>query len=122
MIQLFGKKLNVTTSRKGIAVLLTFWLNLALLPCAMAMEVPDEAHDCCPPTIELQPSDCCDLGDIALDSRDDGVESPDEPGFVTIDKSWLSLNTITAIQWSEKPPDPVYHSPPRHKIFCVYLD
>lgn len=122
MIQLFGKFRRAGASRRGIAVLLAFWLNLALLPCAMAMEVPAEGHDCCPPTIELQPSDCCELGDVALESRDGSVDTPDDPGFAPIERPWLSLSTRTTPRWSEKPPDPGYHSRPLHKLFCVYLD
>ena len=103
-------------------MLLALWLNLALLPCAMAMEMLAEGHDCCPPTIELQQSDCCELGVVALDSRDDGFETQDDLGFATIDKPWLSLNTLTTAYRSEYPPDPGYPSPPLHKLFCVYLD
>ena len=121
MIQRFGNLFSMSGSRKGVAVLFAFWLNLALLPCAMAMEVPDEGHDCCPPTIELQQSDCCELGDVALDSRDGSVDTPDDLGFAAFDKPWQSLNTVTTRRWSEKPPDPAYRSPPLHKLFCVYL-
>jgi hypothetical protein len=121
MIQLFGKFRRAGASRRGTAVLVAIWLNLALLPCAMAMEVPDEGHDCCPPTIELQSSDCCELGDVTLDGRDGSVDTPDDLGFAAIEKPWLSLNTLTTPRWSEKPPDPGYHSPPLHKLFCVYL-
>lgn len=37
MIQQFGQRFYGRLTRKGIAVLLAFWLNLALLPCALAM-------------------------------------------------------------------------------------
>lgn len=121
MIQLFGKHFNLTFSRKGGAVLLAFWLNLALLPCAMAMEVPDEGHDCCPPTIELQQADCCDLDDITLDKRDADFEDSGEVLVATTDSAWPSLQTLSLNWQAAKPPDPGNHSPPLHKLFCVYL-
>lgn len=37
MIQQFGQRFYGRLTRKGIAVLLAFWLNLALLLCALAM-------------------------------------------------------------------------------------
>lgn len=50
--------------------MLLLCLNLAFLPCAMALEVAEEPHDCCPPTIELQQSECCELDDLTVDQRE----------------------------------------------------
>jgi len=122
MIQLFGKFRRAGASRRGIAVLLALWLNLALLPCAMAIEVVDEGHDCCPPSIELQPSDCCELAAATLDHRDGKVETPDPIFVLATDNTWPSLNTPIEVPPFARPPDPGNHSPPLHKLFCVYLD
>jgi hypothetical protein len=37
MIQLFGQSRDGQVTQKGVLLLLTFWLNLVLLPCAMAV-------------------------------------------------------------------------------------
>ena len=121
MIQRFAKCFNVAPSRRGIAVLLAFWLNLALLPCAMALEVPDEGHDCCPPTIEMQQVDCCDLDDVTLDKRDGKFEGSDDVPVTMTDSAWPSLQTLSSNWQAVKPPDPGNHSPPLHELFCVYL-
>jgi hypothetical protein len=111
----------VLPSRRGIAVLLVFWLNLALLPCAMALQVPDQGHDCCPATIEMQQVDCCDLDDVTLDKRDGEFEGSDEVLVATTISTWPSLPSVASSWQAKKPPDPGNHSPPLHKLFCVYL-
>ena len=103
-------------------MLLAFWLNLALLPCAMALEAPDLGHDCCPQTIEIQQADCCDLDAVTLDKRDGTFEAADEVLVATIDSGWPSLRSVVPGWQAKKPPDPGNHSPPLHKLFCVYLD
>ena len=57
-------------ARKGIAFALAFWLNFALLPCAIALQTSLPDHDCCPPTLELAAEDCCELDDYSIDHRD----------------------------------------------------
>ena len=51
------------------AVLLALVLNMAILPCAMAVEAAEEAHDCCPPEIRLDASECCVIDDATLDAH-----------------------------------------------------
>lgn len=121
MIRHFRQASANLGSRRWLAVLTVFWLNLALLPCAMAIEVAAEGHDCCPPSIELQPSDCCELAAVTLDHRDNKVESPDSTFVPAADNSWPSLNTFSNVPQVANPPDPGNHSPPLHKLFCVYL-
>ena len=67
--------------RRAAAVLLAAFLNLALLPCSMAFDVVEESHDCCPPEIELNASDCCEVGDANIDTRGGSFE-PDAGGVV----------------------------------------
>jgi hypothetical protein len=122
MIQRFSKCFDVVPSRKGITVLLVFWLNLVLLPCAMALDTPDQAHDCCPFTIEMQQAECCDSGAVTLDKRDGKFEDSDEMLVATTDSAWVSLQSVGSSWQAKTPPDLSNHSPPLHKLFCVYLE
>ena len=122
MIQQFRQKRDGRFSRKGLAVLLTFWLNLAFLPCAMAIETAQDGHDCCPPSVELQQIECCELDFATVDKRGGKVESYDDLVVVTTVVSWPSLHTTGIAQSEIRPPDPADYSPPLHKLFCVYLD
>jgi len=122
MIQLFGLRRDKRVTRKGVALLLTFWLNLVLLPCAMAVEAPEDGHDCCPPTIELQQTQCCEADAAASDIRGGKFESQDDLTVISTAANWPSLQTAKRSLPEVRPPDPVYSSPPLHKLFCVYLD
>ena len=122
MIQQFGQGSGGRITRKGISVLLVFWLNLALLPCAMAMDAPEKEHDCCPPSIELQPSDCCELDAAASDKRGAKFEDSDDLVAISTVVNQPSPRTDRIFRHEARPPDPAYSSPPLHKLFCVYLD
>jgi hypothetical protein len=122
MIQLFGLKRDKRVTRRGVALLLTFWLNLVLLPCAMAVEVPEDGHDCCPPGVELQQIDCCELDLATADKRGGKFESYDDLVIVSTVVPWPSLYRANISENEMRPPDPADYSPPLHKIFCVYLD
>ena len=122
MIQQFRRRRDGRFSRKGFAVLLTFWLNLALLPCAMAIETAQNGHDCCPPTVELQQIDCCELDAATADKRGGKFESYDDLVVITTVVTWPSSHTADISLNEIRPPDPTDYSPPLHKLFCVYLD
>jgi hypothetical protein len=122
MIRQFRQRPDGRPSRKGLAVLFAFWLNLALLPCAMAFETPTDGHDCCPPTVELQQIDCCELDSATADKRGGKFESYDDLVVVSTAFTWASLQTAGISDIESRPPDPADYSPPRHKLFCVYLD
>jgi hypothetical protein len=113
-------------------------LNLAMTPCAMAFEVADDCPHC-PPAAEQQmahhghdaavetdcgsaQSDCCDLEAAVVDQRVGKFENQDDLSVVAIPVAWPSLNTLSIAQSEARPPDPGNHSPPLHKLFCVYLD
>ena len=122
MTRLFEHRGGRRFSRRGLAVLFTFWLNLALLPCAMAIETDQDGHDCCPPTVELQQIDCCELDSATSDKRGGKFESYDDLFVVSTVAPWPSLYRADISENEMRPPDPTDYSAPLHKIFCVYLD
>jgi hypothetical protein len=122
MIRQIEQRRGRRHSRKGLAVLFTFWLNLALLPCAMAIEIVEDGHDCCPPTVELQQIDCCELDSATSDKRGGKFESYDDLFVVSTAVPGPSLYKADISENEIRPPDPVDYSPPLHKIYCVYLD
>ena len=108
---------------------------MAVLPCAMAFETAD--HDCphCPPADEhaahhghgkaeveasCDDSPCCDAGEATLETRTT-KHSPDNVAAT------LSVNAEPPSRAARyvavvDPPDPPGAFPPRHVLFCVYLD
>jgi len=125
--------------RRMFSLLVICGLNLAMTPCAMAFEVADDCPHC-PPAAEQQvahhghdaaveadcgsmQSDCCDLEAAAVDQRVGKFENQDDVSVVALPVAWPSLHTVSIAQPNTRPPpDPVNHSPPLHKLFCVYLD
>jgi len=122
MFRLIGQKRDGRVTRKGLAVLFTFWLNLVLIPCAMAIEIAEDGHDCCPPSVELQQIDCCELDSATADKRGGKLEKYDDLLIVSTVDSWPSLYRENVSRNEIQPPDPADYSPPLHKLFCVYLD
>ena len=110
--------------RRAVALLLAVLLNLAIVPCTMAIEVEEEAHDCCPPELKYEPAECCELDDVSMDSRSAFQESD-----VTPDLDYAAAGTPTAVATfspaiflaSSDPPDPPCGSVALHKQHCVYL-
>jgi len=99
--------------------MLAFWLNLALLPCAVAFEAMESDHDCCPPTIELQAPDCCELEAVAIDQRD-----IDDFGIAIVgpQKQRSQLPSVrSTVRHVFRPPDPGAAPPRIHVLNCVYL-
>lgn len=124
--------------RRMLSVLVICWLNLAMTPCATAFEIADDCPHC-PPAAEQQmthhghdaaveadcgsmQSDCCDLEAAAVDLRVGKFENQDDVSVVALPVAWPSLHTVSIAQPEARPPDPGNHSPPLHKLFCVYLD
>lgn len=129
-------------------MLLVFCLNLAVLPCAMALGLDD--HDCphCPPAEdhsmaghhahkashepESTESDCatpaascCDVAATGIDTRASQPKLKSEGGEQTVAGPFSQLDlpaTVDAFAASADPPDPPGATVPRHVLFCVYLD
>ena len=124
MIQRFVSSGTALGQRRVGACLLAVRLNLALVPCTMALEVVEQGHDCCPPELQLDASECCELDDASVDART-GLFEPDdqpEPGSLSSNAFADALNngqyrhTIGV-----DPPDLPGISPPLYKLNCVYL-
>lgn len=113
--------------RRGVAaLLLAVFLNLALVPCTMAfevVEVVEDGHDCCPPELDLEALECCELDDVSLDVRVASKFDADEvealPPLTFVESSSLARSTGWA---ALKPPDPPDLSPDLNALFCVYLN
>jgi hypothetical protein len=124
MIQGLAKKLAVPASRRVYAVLIAALLNLALVPCAMALEVIEEGHDCCPAEVNLELPECCELDDVSVDKRDGLLELWDAPDTDDVAPDplhdFVSLAPERSYSASD-PPDPPGRAEARHKLFCIYL-
>jgi hypothetical protein len=124
MIQAFVQRCQAGSSRRASALLLAVLLNLALVPCGMALEVAEEGHDCCPPELNLEPQECCVLDDVGTDSRagslkQDSSSDCDELASApsVIAETSASRHTIAVVD----PPDPPRPATALHKLHCVYL-
>jgi hypothetical protein len=111
--------------RRTAAILLAVCLNLALVPCTMALEVVEEGHDCCPPELRLDPSECCEVDDASVDARS-GLLKLDDNGDVD-DESAPAYGSLAAAPMgfhfaTTGPPEPPPRSVALHKLNCVYLD
>ena len=122
MIQRIAQDLGFAASRRVLAGLLAVFLNLALMPCTMAIEVVEEEHDCCPPELKLETPECCEVGDINVDARG-GVEPDDFPDF-----EFAGAPSDTSDPVAAPPrymvvdsPDPPGAPNSLHKLFCIYL-
>jgi len=126
-----------------MGLLAIVWLNMAILPCAMAFQ-GDEDCPHCPPAedhamathhehgeVSAKPScataqpDCCDALAASVDVRGSALAfkpasdvvfiSATLPAAVPISVSGLRHGALD-------PPGIVGSSPPLHVLFCVYLD
>ena len=122
MIQVFAKSRQFAATRSAAALLLAFVLNMALVPCAMAIEVVAEEHDCCPPELRLEPVDCCEVDDGSIQSRGKSSEF-DEDGELSSASDHASLLPVLSGRHAPvvHPPDPPDTRPDLNALFCVYL-
>ncbi len=110
--------------RRVYAVLLAVFVNLALLPCATALEVVEEVHDCCPPELNLESSECCEVDDATVDKRKGMLkpwDSPDSDDLATDALGMLVAPAPARRLSAADPPDPPPNAQPLHKLFCIYL-
>jgi len=125
----------------GLAAVL--WLNMAVLPCAMAFE-SDEPCPHCPPAEEHQmashhghgegdvvptcataQSECCDLAAASIDTRGNKLQLKSASDIVLIAAPLtpvLPAQASVQRQVASDPPDISGSSPPLHVLYCVYLD
>ena len=124
MIQGFASAHTARGPRRGAALLLAVLLNLALVPCTMALEVAEEAHhghDCCPPELQLDPSECCEIGAASVSTRGDQLTPDndlDEAAPAAVPPVASVARKYTASADPPDPPEPVHAL---HKLNCVYL-
>ena len=110
--------------RRAAAILLAVLLNLALVPCTMALAVVEEGHDCCPPKLELEPSECCKLDDVGVDTRDSTIKlDQDRDTYAMLPASYVDMSgaALRHCHALADPPDPPARSVALHKLVCVYL-
>ena len=128
------------TITKG-ALLAIVWLNMAVMPCAMAFETAD--HDCphCPPaedhsmaghhghTESASPcatmqSDCCEIAAAAVETRTDKSRFGQTPDVGPLSRCVIETAHAQYPRYapSADPPDPPGAFPRIHVLNCVYLD
>lgn len=124
MIERFAQRWARLGRRRVSALLLMVSLNLAILPCAMALEAAEPVHDCCPPEIQLEASECCALDDVNVDARTGTLKPYDSPEFAALpaiaprhDRDPTFAEYVPVVE----PPGPPGNPPPLHKLYCVYL-
>ena len=125
------------------ALLAVMVMNLVILPCAMAfgLEDPDCPH--CPPAEQHEmavhhghdesasapcaeaQSTCCEVAAASVDSRGGKLKVRDTADFDALPATDVAMQPVHVAPHCEpalRPPDPPGAFPPRHKLFCVYLD
>ena len=146
MSQLFSiRQCQQSRGRRALGLFVAVWLNLALQPCAMALEADDD-HDCphCPPAQVHEHgdmhgnmdnkmpcadglSDCAIVEDLNHDGRSGQFQLKDAPVDIPVAIAPHELAEPFRQVATERPP-PRYASvhagapPPLHVLYCVYLD
>lgn len=127
---------------KGLLALVLF--NLALTPCALAIDAGQGDCPHCPPAEQAAMSmhdghhdrtaapdcatvqaECCDLSAVSVGSRSGAVEPkdlPDRDAAPAPAPAGIPVGQGTAAAVVADAPDPPDERRPRHKLFCVYLD
>ncbi len=131
--------------RRALGLFAAVWLNLALAPCAMAVEADDD-HDCphCPPSemqghhemhggMQAEAPCASDLSDCGLDdefshdARGGQIQLKDtkyDLPTVAV-HSGFGVNELAPVQQRAPPPSetgPPPVGPPVYLLNCVFLD
>lgn len=125
MFRMIAQHSRFTTQRRGAAALLALILNVTLLPCAMAIEAAEEAHDCCPSEIQLDASECCVADDATLDARGARLWLDDDSGAeVLVAPAFTSAPALRIVRSpvATGPPDPLVRKVAAHKLNCAYIE
>jgi len=128
--------------RNVLGLLAMVWLNMAVLPCAMAFETSEICPHCPPadehqvashhghgkaeakPSCATAQSECCDLEEASVDARGGKLEfkPASEVVFVTAPAiAKVPTSTSGLVGCASDPPDISGSSPPLHILFCIYL-
>ncbi len=138
---------RATTLRRSVLGLLgVLWLNMAVLPCAMAFQGDDDCPHCPPaeqhekdhkmaahhghdqadvdPSCATEQTECCDAIEASVDARGGKLDykPASDTVFVTAPLPDHSSRHLAAM-WhaAADPPDIVGSSPPFRVLYCVYL-
>lgn len=124
MIQGFTRFSARLAPRRAAAVLLAVFLNLAIVPCTMALEVVEDGHDCCPPELRLDPSECCQIDVGSTDARTGVIKLDlDDAELVAAPAYEDFVQPIVRRGYDvDDPPDPPGVGPDLNALFCVYLN
>jgi len=129
--------------RRALGLLTIVWLNMVILPCAMAFQGGELCPHCPPadehemsahhghsdmqsqPSGAMAESGCCDQQDASVDAR--GAKPQPKPAsevvFVTAPAvPRLPVRAPAQRHCVADPPGTSGVSPPLHVLFCVYLD
>jgi len=128
--------------RKVLGLLSVLWLNMAVLPCAMAFESDEPCPHCPPaedhqmashhghgkvnvtPSCETAQSECCDLAAASIDTRGSNFQIKSTSDVVFIAPpvtAVLPARASVRRHVASDPPDIAGTSPPLHVLYCAYL-
>ena len=136
------EKRSQPRNRRVLGLIAAVWLNLAVQPCAMALE---QEHDCphCPPAHEHEMEmhhgshepqaespcasmqvQCGEVDEFSVDGRSKlkAKDLVDPTAILSHEYTELADRTPWKIQGSTDPPNCAFGSPPLHVLHCVYLD
>jgi len=125
MTHVFRQSRAKRAPRRLFGVLIVCWLNLTLLPCAIAFESDEHCVHMAAeqrPDCDMVSAECCDLADAVVDGRSGKFEfSADDLFAHALAPSWPALQLqVTSID-DGRPPDRGRRFTPRHVLHCVYL-
>lgn len=133
----------ITARSRGMCALVSLiWLNLAMLPCAMALQQETICPDCptdheqkmpahhehgdsdLVPDCNTANSECCDFGEFTIDDRTQKSGKSDSEQIALVsDLASVNLSRhVSTTAFPTGPPDPTSGTKRLHAIFCVYLD
>lgn len=129
--------------RRVLGLLTVLWLNMAVLPCAMAFESAETCPHCPPadehdmashhghdepkaePACATMQVECCDISEASIDSRGGKLQAKPASDVVFVMAppiAALPVRTSGQRYCATDPPDAPGVAPPLHVLYCVYLD
>jgi len=132
-----------TRRRNVLGLVAVLWLNMAVLPCAMAFQTADMCPHCPPddehemaahhghgedpaePARPAMQGECCDVEEVNIDARVGKHDAKPASVLVFVMAPAIAeLPTLTAarLRSATDPPCHSGSSPPLNVLYCVYLD